>query len=90
MRMRRANPLVERTSRAEVPADTKPRVMFGPQALLLHPNGKVKTMARFRVTFISRDNRARILIVEAPSRSEALMKAGPAREGESVTVEEDS
>ncbi len=47
-------------------------------------------MARFRVTFISRDNRARILVVEAASRSEALIKAGPAREGESVTVEEDS
>jgi len=47
-------------------------------------------MARFRVTFISRDNKARILIVEATSRSEALIKAGPAREDESVTVEEDS
>lgn len=52
--------------------------------------GKVKTMARFRVTFTSRDEKARILIVEAASRSEARIKAGPAREGESVTVEEDT
>jgi len=47
-------------------------------------------MARFRVTFISRDNRARILVVEAASRSEALIKAGPAREDESAIVEEDT
>jgi len=46
-------------------------------------------MAQFRVIFISRDDKARILILEAASRSEALIKAGPAREGESVTVEED-
>ena len=50
---------------------------------------KVKSMAQFRVIFISRDDKARILILEAASRSEALIKAGPAREGESVTVEED-
>lgn len=53
------------------------------------PLGRVEAMPRYRVTFISRDSKARIVVVETPSRGEALTKAGPAREGESVTVEED-